>query len=49
MKNQLKKLTQKLADKVKCRKYEQMEEVKFPKVKKSNASVYRQLFYEKLE
>ena len=43
------KLTQKLADKVKSRKYEQLEEVKLPKVKKSNASVYRRLLYKTLE
>ena len=49
MKNQIQKLTQKLTDKIKCRKYEKMEEeAQVPKVKQSNPSVYRQLLYKKL-
>ena len=49
MKNKVKKLAQKLADKVKYRKNEQMEDVQVPKVKQQNASIYRQLLYQKLE
>ena len=48
MKNQLIKITQKLAEKVKARKYAKMEDAQVPKVKKSNASVFRQLLYQKL-
>ena len=43
------KLTQKLSDKIKCRKYEQVTDEKPPKVKRSNASVYKQLFYTKFD
>ena len=48
MKNQIKKLTQKLADKIKCRKYDRMEEVQVTEVKQSNASILRQFLYEKI-
>ena len=49
MKNQLIKLTQKLSEKIKSRKYEQMVDVKQPKVKRSNASKYKQLLYTKFD
>ena len=49
MKNQITKLAQKLADKITSKKYEQMIDVELPKVKKANASIYKQLLYNKLE
>ena len=49
MKNQIKKIAQKMADKITSKKYEQMTDYELPKVKKANASVYKQLLYNKLE
>ena len=49
MKSQLKKIAQKLADKVTARKYEQLMDQPVPKVEMENASVYRQLLYSKLK
>ena len=49
MKSQLKKIAQKLADKVTARKYEQLMDESVPKVEMKNVSVYRQLLYNKLK
>ena len=49
MKNQITKFAQKLADKVTSKKYEKMVDGELPKVKKANASIYKQLLYKKLE
>ena len=49
MKNQWKKITQKIAEKIQSRKYEQICDETKPKIKKSNAFIYNQLFYSKLE
>ena len=49
MKNQFKKLTQKLSDKITSRKYEQITDEKLPNIKQSNPSMYKQLLYTKLD
>ena len=49
MKSQLKKIAQKLADKITSRKYEQLTDHSVPKVEMENVSVYRQLMYSKLK
>ena len=49
MKNQLQKLTQKLADKISNKKYEQMIDPTVPTIKKSNANFCKKLFYNKLD
>ena len=49
MKNQFTKLAQKVADKIKSKKYEKMGDSELPQVKKANASIYKQLLYSKLE
>ena len=49
MKNQLKKITQKIAEKIQSRKYEQICDEAKPKIKKSNAFIHKQLLYTKLE
>ena len=49
MKNQLAKLAQNLADKITSKKYEQIIDSESPKVKKANASIYKQLLYSKLK
>ena len=49
MKNQLQKLTQKLAEKISSKKYEQMIDPTVPTIKKSNANFCKKLFYNKLD
>ena len=49
MKSQLKKIAQKLADKITSRKYEQLTDHPVPKVEMENVSAYRQLMYSKLK
>ena len=49
MKSQLKKIAQKLADKITSRKYEQLTDHSVPKVEMENVSAYRQLMYSKLK
>ena len=49
MKNQLKKFTQKLADKINSKQYEQMIDPTILAVKKPNANFCKRLFYNKLD
>ena len=49
MKSQLKKISQKIATKIGIQKYEKVVDTPKLKVKKQNASILKQLSYDKLE